>query len=231
MKIVVISDTHNRKIEVPEGDLLIHCGDATGRGSEDEMIEFNDWIKTLPHKQKIYVPGNHDKLGERDEKLFRKLLPSMTVLINQEIIIEGIKIYGSPYTPTFFKWAFMKDRGPDMKKNWDLIPLDTDILVTHGPPHGFLDIADEWVTFDHTFKHLPEDQWVPRKVRTQVHVGCEELYQAVLRVKPKYHLFGHIHGGYGRVNMGETTLINAAICTEAYEPDNSPVVINYSKKK
>jgi len=90
------------------------------------------------------------------------------------VIIEGVKFYGSPWQPRFFDWAFNLDRGEEIKKKWDLIPMDTDVLITHGPPYGILDLTHEGEK-----------------------VGCEELMKAVLRVQPKIHIFGHIHEAYG----------------------------------
>ena len=130
---------------------------------------------------------------------------------------DGLKIWGSPYTPTFSNWHFMADRGADIKKHWDLIPEDVDILVTHGPPYGILDEIDE-VT-----------KWGTKKFN----VGCEELSKALVRVRPKLHVFGHIHEGYGmyRPNLGFVDcpgypiFVNASHVNERYQPVNAPIRI------
>ena len=118
--------------------------------------------------------------------------------------IKGLKIYGSPHQPTFFDWAFNVRRGK-LKQYWDRIPEGLDILITHGPPKGILDQSEP---------HLGSE-----------HLGCDELMAAVERVKPKLHVFGHIHGGYGKVGYVNTTFINASICDEQYRPTNQPWVI------
>lgn len=217
MLIGFISDTHLvPKIGNPEHekllsglkycDILIHCGDATGVGTPVEVAKFSAWFSSLPPKHKIYVPGNHDKGFERDSKRSLGLLdPSITCLINESIIVEGIKIYGSPYTPTFgHDWAFNLDRGR-IHLAWNLIPDDTQILVTHGPPHGIRD----WSLY------------------TESHAGCEALRDRVKQVKPKVHAFGHIHFGYGTETIDNTCFINAAACNEDYRFVNPPIIIQW----
>ena len=219
-KIIAISDTHlQHDFKVPDGDILIHAGDATFIGDMDEIVRFNRWFSELPHKYKVFVPGNHDKMFESNEGFARSLIDNdVHVLINESIVIEGIKIYGSPWTPQFYDWAFMYRRGAPAKACWDLIPEDTDILVTHGPPHGILDET-------HYISYVGENP----------HVGCEELFKAVKRIKPRIHIFGHIHHAIGKhvqewedsiLNPPETTEFhNVAICNEKYKPKNKAHVI------
>jgi Icc-related predicted phosphoesterase len=205
MKIVLISDTHNREIALPEGDLLIHAGDATMMGTIEEIIKLNTWLESVKLKFKhgiIFSPGNHDWLFETNENLARTLLPAARVLINQEVIIEGVKIYCSPVQPEFCAWAFNKKRGEEIRKYWNAIPEDTKVLVTHGPPAGILDLC-------------------PSGER----VGCSDLIHRIQYVKPEIHMFGHIHHSYGIMNFNGTTFVNASICDERYLPNNKPVVI------
>ena len=122
-------------------------------------------------------------------------------LQDEAVTIEGIKIYGSPWQPTFQDWAFNLDRGEEIKQKWDLIPSDVDLLVTHGAPHTILD------------KNFQGEN-----------IGCEELLAAVRRIKPPYHLFGHIHEGYGRSVIGDTSFLNLSICDKDYLAVNSPTV-------
>lgn len=204
MKFVFISDTHLQAhgMDLPDGDVLVHCGDALGRGTPGELIKFAAWFNKQPHRHKIFVPGNHDGIFETDYNYAKSFL-NAHILIDQKLEIEGIQIYGTPWTPIFLNWFFMAQ--PDqLQDHFSRIPLDLDLLITHGPPKGILDTIE-----------FGRD-----------HLGSEELYQHVIRAAPKYHVFGHIHGGYGMFTSGETTFINASTCTEAYKPRNAPVVLD-----
>ncbi|MDJ1491489.1 metallophosphatase domain-containing protein [Cytophagaceae bacterium DM2B3-1] len=205
MRIVCISDTHgaHSEIVVPDGDVLIHAGDISKRGKELEIIDFNDWLSTLPHRHKVIVAGNHDFLFERNAKRAEALLTHAVYLRNTEVKIEGLTIWGSPITPWFFDWAFNRQRGADIRKYWDRIPINTDILVTHGPPRGILDKTDRGDT-----------------------VGCDDLLEAVWKVKPKLHLFGHIHEAYGQIEVDNMQFINASIMNLNYKPVNDPIIID-----
>lgn len=213
MKFVHISDTHTMhdRIVVPEGDCLIVSGDFLGAGNYRELIDFNTWLGTLPHKYKIVVAGNHDRIFEKDPAFAKKLLTNAThYLQDSEVTIEGIRIYGAPWQPEFCNWAFNLPRGPALKAKWDLIPVGIDILITHGPPAGILDYFPQFGGMNA--------------------VGCEELREAVLRVLPAYHLFGHIHYAHGKLEYMGVTFLNSAICTEAYSPIQAPQVFEFTKQ-
>lgn len=204
-RIVCLSDTHNcnHEIDVPDGDILIHSGDATIRGTVEEIASFNRWFKCLPHKYKIFVAGNHDWLFELDNANARSLLdPSIIYLQDSSIEVEGLSIYGSPWQPRFFDWAFNVDRGPQMAAKWKLIPDRVDILITHGPPNGILDLT-------------PAGD----------NAGCEELLKRVSHVRPRLHVFGHIHLGYGVADEFGVKFVNASNCDERYFPTNPPIVV------
>ena len=206
-KIVCLSDTHNcnEQIIVPDGDILIHAGDATIRGSIPEIEAFNDWFANLPHKIKIFVAGNHDWLFETNNSYARKMLDDSIIYLQDSFVnIEGLKIYGAPWQPRFFDWAFNLMRGAELAEKWKLIPLDTDILITHGPPHGILD-------------EVPRKYWIEN-------TGCEELRKKVEEIHPKAHIFGHIHCGYGQTEQFGVKFINASNCDEEYNPTNAPIV-------
>ena len=218
MKIVFISDTHNlhgQMPPVPDGDILIHAGDATMMGRMNEIAAFGLWFRSLPHKYKVFVPGNHDWMFQKNRMMALSILnngliggerkEAIMYLEDSMTTVEGLKIWGSPWQPTFFDWAFNVDRGAAIKRYWDAIPEGLDILVTHGPPMGI---------HDQIAAHLGSE-----------HLGCEELMAAVERVKPKIHVFGHIHGGYGQTQYVNTLFINAAICNEGYKAVNDPIVI------
>lgn len=210
MKITCISDTHNyhKYIKINKCDILIHAGDFTSVGKIHEIMNFSDWLSKQPATYKIVIAGNHDLTFERAGPLaieaLKEKCPDVIYLQDNEVTIDGKRIYGAPWQPRFFDWAFNLDRGADIKRKWDLIPNGIDILITHGPPHGILDIVKD----------------NPSRL-----IGCEELYKAVERVKPKYHIYGHVHDSYGLLSTEYTTFINASICTEEYKPLNKPIEV------
>ncbi len=212
-RIVCISDTHNcnERIVVPDGDILIHSGDATVTGTPPEIVKFNDWFSRLPHKHKIFVAGNHDWLFERENGFARSLLDaSIVYLQDSSVEIDGLKIYGSPWQPRFFDWAFNLMRGPEIAEKWALIPDDIDILITHGPPHRILDSVPRSWGIDYS--------------------GCEELRLRVDNIashgKLKLHVFGHIHCGYGTDENNGVKFVNASSCDENYAPTQRPIVVD-----
>jgi len=213
-RIVCLSDTHNfhEQIAVPDGDILIHSGDATINGSDQEVVEFIYWFANLPHRRKIFVAGNHDWLFEVDNRHARRLLSETNIVYLQDssTVTEGLNIYGSPWQPRFFDWAFNLNRGAEMAEKWRLIPDDIDILITHGPPNGILDL-------------------VPRKGWDE-NAGCEELRKKVEDIaklgRLKLHIFGHIHCGYGTHEEFGVRFVNASNCDESYQPSQPPIVID-----
>jgi predicted phosphohydrolase len=204
VRIVCVSDTHGRhgRLEVPEGDLLLHAGDFSMLGRPDEIRRFDRWLGTLSHRHKVVVAGNHDFLFEQDPSRARPLLAHATYLQDELIELEGLRIWGSPWQPWFHDWAFNLTRGPDLAAKWALIPAGIDVLVTHGPPAAVLD----------------------RTVSGE-EVGCQDLARALERVRPRLHVFGHIHEAYGRLVRDGTTYVNACNCDVRYRPLQPPVVV------
>lgn len=198
MKIVIISDTHgfHEKIDIPNGDILICAGDICNRSTIKEVIQFDRFLAQLPHSHKIIIAGNHDFPFQNSPDIAKASLQNCIYLQDSSVEINGIKIYGSPWQPCFFDWAFNLESGDEIRQKWDLIPYDTDILITHCPPFGILDIVHG------------QNQ------------GCEELFKAIYRIRPRYHIFGHIHEGYGQSIIEDTVFINASICDERYQPIN-----------
>lgn len=213
MRICAISDTHNQhnKVHIPKCDILIHAGDESFRGTKAEIEEFAKWFDKQNAEHLVWVPGNHSLVFQADlpysVEWFKRHSPRANILINQAITIDNLKIWGSPATPYFMNWAWNYNRGSQIKAIWDTIPLDTDVLVTHGPPYRILDGVS------------------PGTLREQ-HVGCQDLAERVLQVKPKFHIFGHIHECYGRQIFQDTTYINASIVDEYYAVSNDPVIID-----
>ncbi len=206
MKVIFISDTHTKHNDVilPDGDILIHAGDVSSMGRENEINDFIKWFKELPHKHKIFVGGNHDFFFEKAETQIvqNKIPKNVTYLDDSACSIEGLNIWGSPIQPEFFNWAFNRKRGKEIKKHWDLIPNNTDILITHGPPYGVLD-----------------------KTSDGEHVGCEDLRNKVFEINPKIHVFGHIHEEYGIIKEKGIVFINASLLNRRYQYTNEPIVI------
>jgi Icc-related predicted phosphoesterase len=200
MRLIVLSDTHGLHDTIkrlPEGDVLIHAGDFMNAGfNPTEAISFNRWLGEQPFKHRVLCAGNHDRYFQNAPELARSLLTNAIYLENSGITIDGVSLWGSPYTPEFLDWAFLYPRGTAANKYWNQIPTELDVLITHGPPFGILDQA----------------------APGEVHFGCEELLRAVQEKKPRIHAFGHIHGGAGTFESEATRFINAAYLNELYRP-------------
>lgn len=210
MRIVAISDTHelHRELEVPDGDLLIHAGDLTMFGKSLQALrDFNEWLGELPHRHKVVVYGNHEYMLEADPGL-RRLLSNAVVLVNESVVIEGVKVWGSPLTQ-HYGGAFGRSNPADRVCVYNTIPADTDIVVTHGPPFGILDSTPEY----------PGPS------------GDRELREAVRRTRPRLHIFGHVHSGYGVLPTRNTMFVNAALMGWAGDLENKPIVVNLSEVK
>ncbi len=205
MKFVAISDTHCRhsSLKLPKADVLIHAGDVSYRGEKSEVEDFLHWMDSLNYRYKIFIAGNHDfYLEKQPAAAITQLLPKNVFYLNDSgLVIEGLNIWGSPVTPWFFNWAFNRFRGTSINRHWKMIPPNTDVLITHGPPFGILDT-----------------------VINGRNVGDKDLLKKVLEIKPKVHVYGHIHEGYGVTKKGITKFINACVLNESYELVNPPVV-------
>ena len=201
IRVVLMSDTHghHRDVAVPDGDLLVHAGDFTYfNGSTRATRDFNDWLGQLPHGSKVVIPGNHDS-GFVD-LAFRELITEAKLLINEGTVMDGLRIWGSPVTPG--DWgAFGPETADERERLFSQIPKYTDLLITHGPPQGILDHT--------TPKGKPQ--------------GCEQLLAAVRRVKPRLHVFGHIHQRYAMFRSADTLFVNAALAGPDYNIARPPI--------
>lgn len=206
LSLVAISDTHghHRKLSIPPGDVLIHAGDITRHGNVAELEDFNDWLGALGHRHKLVIAGNHDFCFERDRRAAAARLTNAVYLQDEAVTLDGLRFYGSPWQPWFFDWAFNLKRGPEIRARWDLIPPDTDVLITHGPPLGHGD-----------------------RVARGEQVGCQDLLEVVERITPRVHIFGHIHEAAGVTSNGRTTFVNACSCNLRYAPVQPPIVFRY----
>lgn len=209
LEIVLLSDTHqlHREVEVPRGDILIHAGDFSFFSKSPLAIaDFNTWLGELPHRSKIVVPGNHEFFLEADPSE-RSLLTNAIVLVNEGAVVDGLRIWGSPVTPSYGS-AFGLSSAADRRRLYARIPDDTDVLITHGPPFGILDTAPD----------------------SGMHSGCQELLEAVVRIRPKLHVFGHVHGAHGIFQTDHTTFVNAALLGIHGDLDKSPLVFQMKRR-
>jgi Icc-related predicted phosphoesterase len=229
---------HHKKISklLPGGDILIHSGDFTSIGRKHEVENFIDWFGKQPYLYKVFIAGNHDLVFDREilyreksayfeglsfdtplsngkpdwlKKLLSELPDGTFYLENTNVVIDGIKIWGSPYTPSFgVGWAFNLPRGYPLNQLWKEIPEDTDILVTHTPIYGHND----------------------RTLNTNTNAGCSDLYFRLMNINPCLHIHGHIHEGYGATIMKKADsnieTINASICTLSRDGVNNPIHFN-----
>jgi len=213
MKVVCISDTHNRlgDFDIPDGDVLIHAGDFSMMGRPEEVLPFLHKLSDLPHKYKLLIAGNHDYLAEQDPYGFQTMIPDgagIYYLEDSGVNLGGVNFYGSPWVHNLPRWAFNEDDGDKRLSHWKKIPETTDVLITHGPPHGVSDA-------------------VKRGKFVYENTGCPLLANEVFyRIRPRYHVFGHIHEGYGTKVVDDITFVNAAILNERYQVQNKPIVFH-----
>jgi Icc-related predicted phosphoesterase len=212
MDCVILSDTHGRhkQVEVPPGDVFIFCGDWTYDRSRADTVDFLEWVAQLPHKHKVIIAGNHDPLPSNQPEEFRAMLPSgIHYLQDEEVTLDGVHFYGMPWTPVWGDWAFQLGRGPRMRTKTDLIPEETDVLITHGPPAYICDITCR-----------------------QINAGCDDTKEAVDRVQPILHCFGHIHESSGVYVHTPTAFVNAAICGKHLDgPLNQPKAVTIEENQ
>lgn len=197
MRLLHFSDTHgrHRALEpLPDADIVVHSGDFTYAGTEQEAIDFMDWFCDLPYRHKIFIAGNHD--GCLFDARIEGLPENVHLLDNSGVIIEGLKIYG---VPMFVEYELSGEN----VKYIDAIPDDTDIVVTHQPPMDILDFSDN------------------------IHYGSPLLREKMLKIKPSYHLFGHIHHSYGTTLENGIVFSNAALLDDDYELVRVPRIFDF----
>lgn len=205
MRIVCIADTHelHRELVVPPGDLLIHAGDISVLSERPWMYRhFDIWLGELPHRHKIVIPGNNDYLLEDPKE--RKVITNAMLLVDSGVEIEGIRIWGSPTTP-LYGGAFGKSIPEDRQRHWAQVPEGLDILITHGPPFAILDHGGS----------------------AERREGCPYLFEAVFRARPRLHVFGHIHVGYGTLRTDDTLFVNASLLGGDGSLSRKPLVVDF----
>lgn len=209
MRIVCISDTHglHDTIDVPPCDLLLHSGDMSRNGSARQITEFCQWFAVQPAKYRVLIAGNHDFLFQKNAARAAEILAEFPIIYLQDsgTFIDDIHIWGSPWQPWFFDWAFNLRTEAELAAVWGKIPESTNILLTHGPPYGIMD-----------------------RVVDGRRVGCKALlerYQTLPNLR--LHTFGHIHEGYGSRQHDALRFVNAASVDVHYRPVNAPVVVEW----
>lgn len=192
MKILHLSDTHSchrRLRDLPEADVVVHSGDFCMVGTEQEALDFLNWFCDLPYRHKIFICGNHDDCLY--EANIDGLDSNVHYLCNSGIEIDGVKFYGVP--------MFMEDCITDRQsRNYDKIPSDTDVLITHCPAHGILDFDDN------------------------IHHGSKEILTRLSDLHLKAHLFGHLHARHGILEQHGVIYSNGAIMNADYTVLNTP---------
>ena len=201
MRILHLSDTHNLHRELkdlPKADLIIHSGDISFSGEGKEVMDFIDWFYKLDYNYKIFIAGNHDFcLDGKDRDIIQELLPKNCYYLDK----SGVRIEDINFwgLPFFFS----DDVSGMYDKSIEEIRSNTDILITHRPPFQILDRAGK------------------------INYGCSNLLKRVSEIKPKYHLFGHIHDSYGIYDNKTTVFANSSIVNEDYKISNQPFVFDY----
>ena len=214
MKVIGVSDLHGTLPAVEPCDLLLVAGDICPVSDHSIATQaqflggpFAEWLERVPAKHVVGVAGNHDFIFEHEPRLVPEGL-RWHYLQDADATIEGLKVYGTPWQPWFYDWAFNL-REPELARKWELIPEDTDVLVCHGPPYGYGDA-------------------VPRRQGPPAYQGSPSLLEAVKRVKPRLMVYGHLHEGRGRWDLGHadgsvTTLANVTLVDVSYRPVYPPM--------
>lgn len=230
MRVTVISDTHTKHASItkdlPGGDLLLHSGDIMNSGYvEKDVINFCNWYSSIDnYETKVFIAGNHDRMFQNFPEKIQEILEfhkSIDYIEDDTLVLYGdgpegnspednIRIYGSPWQPWFYDWAFnLPKNGPGLASKWEAIPKNTDILLTHGPAWGILDTVAG---------------------RSHDNLGCELLAQRIHQIQPKIHVCGHIHTGYGYKFENNTHFFNASVLDEQYEYTQKPMTFDWDKE-
>uniref|UniRef100_A0A915AJY0 Calcineurin-like phosphoesterase domain-containing protein n=1 Tax=Parascaris univalens TaxID=6257 RepID=A0A915AJY0_PARUN len=236
VRFVCVACTHGAALDpasLPPGDILIIAGDFTSCGLPKEVKSFNENMALMKHTFKIAISGNHEctfddsflksagkDIGEAKEVALkqalsaalssakvsnpRSLLTNVIYLQDSMVELFGIRIYGTPWQPRMDNWAFNLPRGQPLLNKWNQIPTGVDVLITHTPPLGHGDM-----------------------LTMGSRAGCVELLNSVVkRIRPKYHVFGHVHEGYGCTSDGYTKFINCCLMNENLEMTNKAVIFD-----
>lgn len=207
-RFVCLSDTHNhhRALEVPDGDVLLHAGDFTMNGTEAETRDFAEWFEALPHRRKVLIAGNHDRMFQERPEEARALVHFADYLEDEALEIDGLRLWGSPWQPEFGGWAFGRPAGAPMAEVWNAVEGVVDILLTHAPPKGLMD-----------------------RIHNGVGIGCAALTEALPGIAPRLHVFGHVHESRGTHLSHARLSVNAATCDHRYRKAHEPIVVDHTE--
>ncbi|QIF05256.1 metallophosphatase domain-containing protein [Roseimicrobium sp. ORNL1] len=209
VSLCVISDTHkkHRQITIPPCDILIHAGDFCSfqQGDAETLEDVDRWFAESPARHVVCIGGNHDFMLQSREFRFAHA----TLLEDSAIEFEGLSIYGAPWVPDLSGFAYYADEEM-LQENWKAIPAGIDILITHTPPQGILDVPSSG----------------------GLHLGCPHLREELKRIQPRLHVFGHVHAGHG-THLGEMTRsINAAVVGGAdFEVRHGPTLASLAARQ
>jgi Icc-related predicted phosphoesterase len=211
--IVCVSDLHEHLVDVPACDLLLIAGDVSFAAKGDLAAKhafltgpFKRWLSRVPAREIVLVAGNHDQSIEAWG------IPDglrCHYLEDEGIELFGLKLWGTPWQPWFLDWAFNAPRLEGeafLASKFDRIPTDTDVVVAHGPPHGYGDRATRPASYEH--------------------VGSTAMTATLERVEPRLVVCGHIHSGYGSYRLGDTEIVNASLVDDGYRPVNRVVSVS-----
>jgi len=206
-KIVAVSDLHGHFPDIPKCDLLLIAGDILlDAGVVDQLCWLEGlvrpWLEKIPAKEVVFVAGNHDTIYEEARGIVPATLP-WHYLQDSGVELFRLKIWGSPWQKRFNDWSFNTDE-EHMTRQFGFIPDDTDIVVTHSPPFGIRD-------------------YVPTKTKVKKSLGSTSLRKRMFEVRPKLHVFGHIHHAQGKYiktwkNKTTTVFANVSYVGENYRP-------------
>jgi Icc-related predicted phosphoesterase len=217
LRLILISDTHGKHSQLTNDlltlndgvlTIILHAGDVSDTGKSYQITSFLDWYAGLPFKHKIFIAGNHDWGFEKMNDIPKSYKDRGVIyLMDSMTSVEGITIYGSPWQPRFYDWAFNVDRNR-LDEKWKLIPEGMDIIMTHGPVHGILDYTPTYMS-----------------------VGCEILAKKIAELQPKIYVSGHIHFARGIKATNDTLYINASVLDEGYLYRNKPIVVEMDDER
>ncbi len=205
LRLVCLSDLHDKKINIPipHGDVLVVAGDICKRGSLQEIDRFDRFLADLPHPYKLVVAGNHDwPFARVPVDRAGSLLTHGLYLQDSAIEINGVKFWGAPWQRRYFDGAFDLNQRQELVDKWNKIPCDTDVLITHTPPYGILD-----------------------RTRRGKHIGCKELAKAIQLIKPKIHIFGHVHESAGMIYDVDSIFVNASLSFASKNKKDFPIIV------
>ncbi len=202
MNAMFIGDTYGQHdaILLPRGNMIVHAGNITKNGTRAEVEDFLQWFSSLPYKHKIFIAGAHDRFLETDPAAVRAMIPEGVVYLEESgVEIEGLKIWGSPYNCYNHGSAFSCD-ATEIVAHWEKIPAETDMVIIHTPAYGVL---------DENFKGE--------------HEGSKELLRRLVKVEPKYFIYGHRQSTHGYEYRHGIHFINASVSNEEFKITHKPV--------